>query len=284
MGDVLSVARADAAATEFVLTDEDFEAIRRLIRARAGIQLSDAKRSMVYNRLVRRLRETGAQSFRQYLAMLDRGDEFQSFVNALTTNLTSFFREGYHFPILADFLKQRAAQSRKVSIWCAASSTGEEPYSIAMTVVDALGARPPVSIVASDIDTEVLRTAARGAYPAEAAEKLDEAMLRRHFLRGKGSNAGLIRVRPEVAGLVEFRQVNLIDDRWPFQDKFDVIFCRNVMIYFDRDTKMRIVTEMHKVMRDDGLLFVGHSENFNECRDLFKLQGRTVYRRLGVER
>jgi chemotaxis protein methyltransferase CheR len=266
---------------EVELGDAEFDRIRSLIEQRAGIQLTAAKRTMVYNRLVRRLRETGCTSFSQYLdtRLAPNSAEWESFVNALTTNLTSFFREDYHFPILGDFLKKRVSEQGSAKVWCAAASTGQEPYSIAITALEALGSNPKVSVFSSDIDTEVLSKARAGVYPVETVAKLTQSRLQRFFLRGKGRRDGMVRVKPEVQALVRFDRVNLIQDEWAFREKFDAVFCRNVMIYFDRPTRQRLLERIHRVMAPGSLLFVGHSESVNESRDLFVLQGRTVYRR-----
>ena len=148
-----------------------------------------------------------------------------------------------------------------------------------MTVAEALGASSGARIVASDIDTKVLATASRGVYPADS-RGLSPERLRKHFLRGKGDNSGHIRIKPEVAKLVEFRVLNLMDTRWSMGDAFDIVFCRNVMIYFDAPTQRKVLERIHAVMKPHGLLFVGHSENFTDSRDLFKLRGKTVYERL----
>ncbi|MBP7625228.1 MAG: methyltransferase domain-containing protein, partial [Xanthomonadales bacterium] len=238
---------------------------------------------MVYSRLSRRLRETGHTDVGAYLDSLGRADssEWQSFVNALTTNLTSFFREGYHFPVLAEHLRRLVAARGKASIWCAAASTGEEPYSLAITAIETLGARPPVKIFASDIDTDVLAKARRAVYAMNSVESLEPERLKRHFMRGTGSNSGMVRVRREVSSLVEFGQVNLAAEPWPFREPFDVVFCRNVMIYFDTPTKAAVLERIHRALRPEGLLFVGHSENFSDRRELFSLQGKTIYRKVG---
>ena len=267
----------------FSLSAHDFERVRELIYRRAGITLAPTKRSMVYSRLSRRLRETGHTDVGAYLDSLGRADssEWQSFVNALTTNLTSFFREGYHFPILAEHLRRLVAARGKASIWCAAASTGEEPYSLAITAIETLGARPPVKIFASDIDTDVLAKARRAVYAMNSVESLEPERLKRHFMRGTGSNSGMVRVRREVSSLVEFGQVNLAAEPWPFREPFDVVFCRNVMIYFDTPTKAAVLERIHRALRPEGLLFVGHSENFSDRRELFSLQGKTIYRKVG---
>jgi chemotaxis protein methyltransferase CheR len=268
---------------EFSFDARDFERVRSLIYARAGISLHAGKQAMVYSRLSRRLRETGHRSFGAYLQWLDAAtgeaaaNEWQEFVNCLTTNLTSFYREAHHFEVLDEALKARAG--KPIRIWCNAASTGEEPYTLAMTAIEALGPQPDVKIMASDIDTKVLATAARGVYPADA-RGLSPERQRRHFLRGTGDNSGFMRVKPEVARLVEFRAHNLMDQRWSLGDHFDIVFCRNVMIYFDAETQRRVLTRIHDVMKHQGLLFIGHSENFTDLKDQFRLRGKTVYERL----
>ncbi|MDE2594010.1 MAG: chemotaxis protein CheR [Burkholderiales bacterium] len=268
---------------EFSFSDRDFERVRKLIYAKAGISLNDGKHAMVYSRLSRRLRETGHQSFDSYLQWLETSSgpqshgEWQEFTNCLTTNLTAFFREEHHFHTLAEHLKARGAQPTR--IWCCASSTGEEPYSLAMTVAETLGLHAPVKIVASDIDTNVLATASRGVYDANS-RGLDAQRLRQFFLRGKGANAGSIRVKPELARMIEFRPFNLMQTQWQLGEPFDVVFCRNVMIYFDAATQRKVLERIHSVMKPRGMLFVGHSENFTESKDLFQLRGKTVYDRV----
>jgi len=265
---------------DFSFTSQDFERVRRLIRAHAGISLSPAKRDMVYSRLARRLRERRLENFSDYLDCLEQGGdaaEWEAFINALTTNLTSFFREPHHFPILAEHLGRRGA-AQPVRIWCSASSTGEEPYSIAMTAVETFGSfTPPVRILASDVDTRVLATAEAGVYEAERVEHLGPERLRRFFQRGAGANAGKVRVRPELRALVTFRRINLLDADWPLRGELDVIFCRNVMIYFDKATQLAILERFSPLLRPGGLLFAGHSESFHHAAHLFRLHGKTVY-------
>ncbi|MFI4938807.1 MAG: CheR family methyltransferase [Burkholderiales bacterium] len=263
---------------EFEFTARDFERVRALIYKRAGIALADSKQEMVYSRLARRLRASGITSFVHYLDELEKGgndQEWEAFTNALTTNLTSFFREAHHFPILAEHVGRLTGP---VEIWCAASSTGEEPYSIAMTLCETFGTlTPPARIVATDIDTNVLTTAANGVYPIDRLDKLSAERAKRFFLRGKGEQAGLVRVRPELRKMVTFKQLNLLSNNWPISGPFDVIFCRNVMIYFDKPTQGKILSRFAPLMKPDGLLFAGHSENFLYVSDAFKLRGKTVY-------
>jgi chemotaxis protein methyltransferase CheR len=272
-----------AQGTAAELSQADFERVRSMIHRRAGIALNPSKKTMVYSRLSRRLRVLGQADFAGYLDTLERSGseqpEWQEFVNALTTNLTSFFREAHHFPVLAQHLRQRAAQA-PLQLWCCAASTGEEPYTLAMTALDAFEgqAAPPVSILATDIDTAVLERARQGVYPIDAVAKLDPALLRRHFLRGNGASQGLVRLRPELGALITFRQLNLLEPRWPMDTRFDAIFCRNVMIYFDKATQLQVLQRLAQRLKPEGLLFAGHSENFTHARDLFEPQGKTVYR------
>ncbi len=273
-----------SAEAEFTLTPADFSRVRELIHQRAGISLHAGKQAMVYSRLSRRLRETRFTDFGDYLQWLERASgaeaeaEWQEFVNCLTTNLTNFFREEHHFVALVEDLRARAA--RPIRLWCNAASTGEEPYSLAMTVVETLGVSAQVKLVCSDIDTKVLATAQRGVYAAEA-RGLSPERLKRHFLRGTGANAGQIRVKPELARLIEFRAFNLTSTNWQaLGEPFDLVFCRNVMIYFDNATQRRVLERMHAAMKPGGLLYVGHSENFTESRDLFRLRGKTIYERV----
>lgn len=264
---------------EFVFSSADFERVRQLIYKHAGISLSPVKQDMVYSRLARRLRATGKKTFGEYLDMLERGDaeEWERFVNSLTTNLTSFFREPHHFPIFAEHLRKLGTR-RPIRVWCCASSTGEEPYSIAMTVQETLGSNASqVSILASDLDTNVLATARRGIYTADRVEKLDPERLRRFFLKGTGAQEGMVSVRPELQRMIDFQRINLLDANWSVRGPLDVIFCRNVMIYFDKPTQYKILSRFAPLLNSDGLLFAGHSESFLHAADIFRSLGKTVY-------
>lgn len=266
-------------AREFNFTTQDFERIRKLIYERAGISLSPAKQDMVYSRLARRLRATRISTFGEYLARLERGDdmEMEAFTNSLTTNLTSFFREQHHFPLLAEHVKNHD-RHRPISLWCSASSTGEEPYSMAMTMVDLFGTfTPPVHILATDLDTTVLQKAQEGVYPLEKLEKMPEETVKKFFLKGAGLPEGQARVRNELRDLITFRKINLLDEHWPMRGPFDAIFCRNVMIYFDKKTQYDVLKKFVPLLHKDGLLFAGHSESFYHAADLFKSLGKTVY-------
>ncbi len=261
------------------MTVQDFTRICDLIRKHAGISLGESKLDLVYGRLSRRLRATGIRTFAEYLQVLERGDrrEWEAFTNALTTNHTAFFREPHHFELLAEQLRTIKARG-PIVLWCSAASTGEEAYSMAMTAVDALGSTTPgVVIIATDIDTEVLETAKTGFYPLERVARLDRALVQRHFIQDHTVPAGHVKVKPEIRNLVTFRQLNLLQDPWPIRPPLDAIFCRNVMIYFDRDTQLGILKKFAPLLRRDGLLYAGHSERFNHAEDYFRLRGRTVY-------
>lgn len=261
------------------LSDVHFRRISQLIYQRAGIVLADHKREMVYNRLVRRLRLLGINDFGQYLALLEsdpNSAEWQAFINALTTNLTAFFREAHHFPILAEHARKRP---NGYSIWSTAASTGEEPYSLAMTLAEVFGNRAHSScqVIASDIDTQVLEKASAGVYRQEELRSLSSQQMQRFFLRGTGPHSGLVRVRPELASMVHFQQLNLLAPEWSVPAPFDAIFCRNIMIYFDKETQERILRRFVPLLKPGGLLFAGHSENFSQISREFYLRGQTVY-------
>ena len=263
---------------EFDFTPHDFARIRRLIYQNAGISLSEAKTDMVYSRIGRRRRHLNLRSFKTYLDQLEtknEASEREAFINALTTNLTSFFREEHHFPILAEHL---AKLKKPIRIWCSAASTGEEPYTIAITACEAFGSMtPPIEIIATDIDTNVLATAARGVYLNDRISKLTDNMRKQFFQRGTGQHEGSVRVRSELRSLISFQPLNLLADDWPLKEPFDVIFCRNVMIYFDKPTQSKILNRFAPLMKPEGLLFAGHSENFMYVSNAFKLRGKTVY-------
>ncbi|KEZ78046.1 CheR family methyltransferase [Salinisphaera hydrothermalis] len=286
MSDVIDSREAAATPTrDLVFTDADFARLRRMIGERAGIALSERKREMAYSRLARRVRLAGQRRFADYLDPLEADashPEWEHFTNALTTNLTSFFREAHHFPLLAEHVARR---SGPISIWCCAASTGEEPWSIAITLAETLGsAAERAEIVATDIDTRALADARAGIYPLAAVEKLSEERRKRFFLRGTGARSGLARVAPALRSRVHFAPLNLASGDWPVDGPFDAIFCRNLMIYFDKDTQQRVLKRFAGLMKPDGLLFAGHSENFSYFENPFVLRGQTVYRLRGGAR
>lgn len=266
---------------EFAYSQADFERVRKIIYRKAGINLSDSKRQLVYSRLARRLRALRINNFSDYLSYLDENEqEQQEFVNALTTNLTAFFREPHHFDILADFARQWSARpsAGPMRIWCAAASTGEEPYSIAIALAEVFGSyAPPVEIIASDIDSNVLREASAGIYSLSRLESVSLARKKEFFQRGKGANAGRARVVPALKQCIEFRQLNLLDTQWHIKPGLDVIFCRNVMIYFDKETQLKLLGRMVDLLVPNGLYIAGHSESFNQASHLVRLVAKTTY-------
>jgi len=264
-------------------SDHDFHRVCTLIRARAGIALGADKRNMVYGRLSRRLKRLRIGSFRTYLDALEgdcEGEEWQGFINALTTNLTSFFRESHHFKTLREHLTARPAKQHPLRLWSCAASSGEEAWSMAITACEAFHTlTPPVRILASDIDTQVLETARRGVYPLERIESLDAELKRRYFQRGSGPNAGYCRVIPALRVLVDFRPLNLLAPRHDIGGPFAAVFCRNVMIYFDKKTQREVLSRIILTMDRDSLLYTGHAENYLHAADLILPHGRSLYRR-----
>lgn len=280
-------ARSETVETrEFVFDESDFLRVARLIHIRAGIALSPHKSDMVYSRLARRVRALGMRRFDEYLDALeqDGGPEWEQFTNALTTNLTSFFREPHHFEtlsqqLLADNEARSGDRAPLLTIWCCAASTGEEPYSIAIAACEAFATLvPPVRILATDIDTSVLKTAALGRYSVDRIEALSKERRQLYFQRGSGPNAGMCRVRPELQSLVSFRPLNLLDADYQLRGGFSAVFCRNVMIYFDKPTQYQVLARIAPLLGQGGLLFAGHSESFTHALDLVTACGRTTYR------
>ena len=259
---------------EFEFSPQDFSRVRSLIAAYAGIALHERKQNMVYNRLVRRLRATGLRSFRAYLDTVEApgSDEREQFVNALTTNLTAFFREAHHF----DMLVSRARSGARLRVWSSACSTGEEPYSAAIAL-RAAGCN--AEILATDIDTGALEVARAGIYPLKALEEAGIERFRAHFLRGTRQNLDLIKVKPEVQAMVSFAFRNLLAPEWRAAERFDAVFCRNVMIYFDRATQHRLLDRFAGVLVQGGLLFLGHSESCAAGHAKFRACGKTAYER-----
>ncbi len=264
----------------FDFNDRDFRRACRMIYARAGIHLADHKRDMVYSRLSRRIRARGLSSCTDYLDLVeaDPASEEQAFINALTTNLTSFFREAHHFDALRDQLRA-VPRGEPVDIWCCAASTGEEPWSLAITACEAFGSdTPPVRILATDIDTNALAAASAGSYGVDRIADLSAERKRRFFLRGTGPNEGLVRVKPQLRQLVEFRQLNLLTPDYGLRQRFHAVFCRNVMIYFDKPTQYEVLRKIAPLLVSGGRFYAGHSESFAHAQDLMLPCGRTIYR------
>lgn len=273
---------------EFALTDRDYRRISELVRRQTGITLSDAKRDMVYSRLSRHLRRLGLNDFSSYCDLLagdESGPEMKEFVNAITTNLTSFFREVHHFDylektLLPDLMRSRGT-TRRLRLWSAGCSTGEEPYSMAMVIAESVPPGWDIRILATDLDSNVLAIARRGIYDAARVKGVSPERLRRWFVKGQGLNAGQVRVAPRLRGLVEFRRLNLMGP-WPMHGPFDAIFCRNVVIYFDKATQKELVERYADLLPGDGHLFLGHSETLYRLTDRLEHIGQTVYRRRPV--
>ena len=269
-----------ASATGFEFHERDFRRVCRMIHARAGIHLAEHKRDMVYSRLARRIRTLGLARFCDYLDRVeaDPANEDQPFINALTTNLTSFFREAHHFDALQSQLRA-VPRGNIVDLWCCAASTGEEPWSLAITACEAFGTdTPPVRILATDIDTNALAAARQGEYDCARIAELSPERQRRFFLRGTGPNEGLVRVKPFLRPLVEFRQLNLLGGDYGLRERYLAVFCRNVMIYFDKPTQYEVLRRIMPLLAADGRFYAGHSESFTHAHDLVESCGRTIYR------
>lgn len=280
----LSVKRKDIGRTsrEFQFDQGDFEILKELAYDRVGIALSDDKRDLVYGRLAKRLRALGLTGFREYIALLssDHGtDEFEQFINRITTNHTSFFRENHHFTHLAQAFGPANKPSRRLRIWSAACSSGEEPYSIALTLAGAnvLKQSNDVKILATDIDTSILERAQKGEYTKQALNDIPDQYHR--YLKSNRSPTQ-VQMPNELKSIIYFKRLNLMD-AWPMRGPFDVIFCRNVMIYFDAPTKQKLVSRFADLLRPGGWLYIGHSESLAGFKEKLKPLGKTIYVRTG---
>lgn len=272
---------------EFSFDRKDFEYIRDLVGERTGIVLSDHKITMVYGRLSRRLRQLKLSTFSEYLKLLDdeSGQELVEFTNALTTNLTSFFREPHHFEYLKNEAIPTLLKSRpnhRLRIWSAGCSTGEEPYTIGITLHEAMESQLrnwDVKILATDLDTNVVQKGKDGTYDQERVNGIADSRLRKWFLKGRSNNSGKVSVSDRVRNLITFKQLNLLHE-WPMKGPFDIIFCRNVVIYFSKDTQRELFNRYADLLANDGYLFIGHSESLHKITDRFKLIGKTIYRKV----
>lgn len=275
---------------EHSLSDVQFKFICNVVYDTTGIVLDERKREMVYRRLMRRTRDLKLPSFEAYCQLLknDPDSELPSFINVITTNLTSFFREKHHFDYLEEtFIPQHLSKyrhTRRLRIWSAACSTGEEPYSLALTLMNAMSdllKTWDVKVLATDLDTDVLATAMSGIYKTDRIEAIPETMVKRWFKRGTGANADKVRINPQVAKLITFKPLNLLH-QWPMRGPFDVIICRNVLIYFDKATQQKLINRYHKLLRPGGLLILGHSESLTKNQQQFNLMGRTIFEKTGA--
>lgn len=270
---------------EYALRDGDFRRITELVMAATGIVIGEKKRAFIQGRLGRRLRVLGLADFSEYCSVLDGPDgeaERRALVNAVTTNHTSFFREPHHFDYLTKTMLPMIFQKKnehhgRLRIWSAGCSSGEEPYTIAMTLLDC-----PLSfsgwdvrILATDLDTNVLARAAAGIYDAERVQSIP-AKIRRLYVTGQADGDGSMNAA--LRSLITFKPLNLLDE-WPMRGPFDIIFCRNVVIYFDKPTQRRLFNRFADMLREDSWLIVGHSESLQNLTDRFALVGRTIYRR-----
>lgn len=265
---------------EFSFTQADYDQVAAHLYRIAGIHLGDSRKEMVYSRLSRELRRLQITSITDYLGYLENAGqhEWTRFVNVLTTNLTSFFRESHHFDILTS--KVLSVAVPPVRVWSCGCASGEEPYSIAMTCIEYFGDVPGrVEILATDVNTVMLQEGAAGVYDRERAESLSAERRRRFFLNGSGAYADKVKVKENLRQNISFRMLNLMHQAWNIEGTFDAIFCRNVMIYFDKPTQYQILKRFVPLLnRNHGLLFAGHSEAFFNAKDLFTPMGTTTYR------
>jgi chemotaxis protein methyltransferase CheR len=275
-----------AEAQEFELSDAVFDRLRELVRRYTGIALAASKRELVYGRLARRLRALQLTSFADYCALIESGpaDEIQELTNAITTNLTSFFRENHHFQQLAGEIfpqiEAHRAATKRIRVWSAGCSTGEEPYSIAMVMREALAHLRDwdVKLLATDIDTKVVDTASAGVYPEDRFKGGAPERIKRWFAPAAG-RPNHSEASRDLKSLITFKQLNLFDT-WPMKGPFDVIFCRNVVIYFDKETQRSLFERMAELQEPGAWLIIGHSESLFNVSHRYKLVSRTVYRGL----
>lgn len=270
---------------DYNLSDEDFSRLRDIIYREAGIKLNDLKKVLMQSRLIKRLRELKLDNFRDYHDYLvdHYDDEKINFINAITTNKTDFFRENDHFEYMKNVILPGIDKKglNEIRIWSAGCSTGEEPYTIAMTVFDYYGRRkmPELLLLATDIDTQVLQKAINGIYAEERVATVDEDIIKTYFDPVGGDPCNYA-IKDFVKSKVYFRRLNLLQDEYPMKKKFDIIFCRNVIIYFDRETQTRLFENFYRYLKDDGYLLIGHSENITSITNKFVLAGRTIYRKV----
>lgn len=275
---------------EFEFTEQDFQFLARRVNELTGIVISERKQQMLYSRLSRRLRSLQMDNFADYCRYVDgpQGDtEISAMINAVTTNLTHFFRESHHFHHLRDealpaiAAAARSDADKRLRIWSAGCSSGQEPYSIAMTVKTARidFSRWDLRILATDLDSEMVETAAAGRYLVADADGIPADMGAKFTDRVESSKGTEIRMRDVLKDIIAFKRLNLMNN-WPMRGPFDVIFCRNVMIYFDHPTKVRLIDRYAQLLRPDGWLYIGHSESLNKVSERFQLVGRTIYRRI----
>jgi len=267
------------------INDDEFDKLRKFIHVHTGISLADHKRALVCARLAKRLRYHKLASYADYYDLLTRRDpderELVELINAITTNKTDFFREAHHFQFLTEtvFPAIRASNRKRVRLWSAGTASGEEAYTLAITVCEHFGTLTDwdVKILATDIDTNVLERAQNGVYSEEVVERVPVHLRKRYFQKGIDDNSGYVRVKPHLQSLIRFRRLNLMDDSWPMQGPFDVIFCRNVLIYFDKATQRRLLSHYAKLLRPEGYLMLGHAEVIHGFEPVFAPVGHSIY-------
>jgi chemotaxis protein methyltransferase CheR len=270
----------------YILEDHDFNRLRDIVYKEAGIKLSDVKKILMQSRLMKRLRELRLDSFAEYYDYLieNYDEEKINFINLITTNKTDFFRENDHFEFMKNVVlpEYQRRGMKEIRIWSAGCSTGEEPCTIAMVTNEFFGANssPEILILATDIDTQVLQKAKNGIYSEDHLATVDPGNQKKYFIAGSGENEGYFRVSDTLKQSVYFRRLNLLQDEYPMKKQFDIIFCRNVIIYFDRDTQKKLFSKFYNYLKDDGYLLIGHSENITSITDQFMLAGRTIYRKV----
>ncbi|MDC3332782.1 protein-glutamate O-methyltransferase CheR [bacterium] len=286
MGRILIGSSNNMRANEHTLSDKDFKFICKFVYDTTGIVLEERKREMVYRRLMRRTRDLGIPSFNAYCDLLRNNDrdEVPKFINAITTNLTSFFRENHHFEFLThNFIPTLIsdASNRRLRIWSAGCSTGEEPYSIAMTLKNAMGSQLSqwdAKILATDLDTDVLQKGKNGIYKVSSTTGIEQSIFKRWFKKGSQNNEGMAKVSPELKELITFKQLNLLQE-WPMRGPFDIIFCRNVVIYFDKPTQQQLFDRYYELLAPGGYLILGHSEGLGSKQHLFNAIGKTIFQK-----
>ena len=270
---------------EFDFTDKDFKRVQKIVYDFAGIDLNDSKNNLVYNRLAKRIRFLGQTNFNEYLNYVEKQgeSEFIHLINSITTNLTFFFRENHHFEYLEDTvipeLLKKNATTKKIRFWSAGCSTGEEPYSLAIVLKENVPSGWDAKVIATDLDSNVVNTGLTGVYKIDRLKGISDERKNRWFRKGEGSKAGLVKIKPELQDMIEFGQLNLMND-WPFKETFDVIFCRNVVIYFDKPTQGKLFNRYADLLPLGGHLFVGHSESLYKVCDRFELLGQTIYKKI----
>lgn len=266
---------------EFELTDKDFKFIQWFMHKTVGIYLPDSKRAMVYGRLSRQMRRKGLCRFKEFRELIENDEQERiHFINTLTTNKTEFFRESHHFDFIEKVLvgEWRKAQVSQLRFWSAGCSSGEEPYTLVSVLehADVFTFCPDVKIWATDLDTAVLDKARVGVYPIELQNSIPAPYLRRSFVRGIKEQQGKMKIKHNLQRHIDFQQLNLIQG-WPFSEQMDLIFCRNVMIYFDRPTQEQLIERFYQQLKPGGVLMLGHSESVGRCTSLFHHLGHTIY-------